>query len=350
MFQRTILDFNGTAMIMKVLIIANYRPSVGGISGQVALLHKYLNKEGFKVDIFSTKARMLSRFKIFYSLCKIANKYDVLHVHCCSYFGFFPLILGVTIAKKLRKKLICTYHGGDAKRFFRKYTRLVKHYLNRTDHNIVLSGFLANIFDQYEINYQIIPNIVEMDRSVYRERNEIKPKYISVRSLSPIYNIECIIRAFAIVKEVKQDAKLFILGDGVSRSELESLVLKLGVSDVHFKGLVPNTDIYDYLSQADIFISMPKIDNQPMSVLEAYNNGLLVISSRVGGVPYLVDDNRTGILVESDNHVELAEKMLWAVNNPEQSIEMIRAGKKELDKYRWDNIKDKIFALYSFND
>ncbi len=335
---------------MKVLIVANYKPSVGGISGQAALLHQCLNKEGIVADIFSTKASIFSRLKMFYSLRKISKRYDVLHIHGCSYLGFFPIILGVTIAKQLKKRVICTYHGGGAERFFERYSWLVKYYLNRTSQNIVLSGFLAKIFEKYGISYQIIPNILQINKSVYQERQEVRPKFISVRSLQPLYNVECIIRAFAIVKESYPEAELHILGDGICRSELEILTAKLNLSNVYFEGLVPNTKIYDYLNKADIFVSVPKIDNQPMSVLEAFNCGLLVISSRVGGVPYLVDENRTGVLVESNNHNELAEKMIWAVDHPKESIKMIKAAYKELDKYQWEEIKVKILKLYQYNN
>ena len=159
----------------------------------------------------------------------------------------------------------------------------MKRYLNRTDANIVLSGFLAEVFDKYGIKYHIIPNILEADDSHYRKRTTVCPRFISVRTLQPLYNVQCIIRAFAIVKEKIQDAILYILSDGPERHNLEVLVEELNLADVHFIGRVPNTKVYDYLAKTDIFVSMPTIDNQPMSVLEAFKCGLLVISSRVGG-------------------------------------------------------------------
>ena len=69
--------------------------------------------------------------------------------------------------------------------------------------------------------------------------------------------------------------------------------------NVTFVGAVPHKEMYHYLQQADVFVSAPKVDNMPMSVLEAFNAGLLVISSNVGGVPFLVADNSTGYLFES---------------------------------------------------
>ena len=177
---------------MKVLLICNYKPSVGGISGQVGLLQKYLRAEGHTTDIFSTKASVLQRLLLPMRLLRLARSYDVLHIHCCSGWGFLPAVVGVTVGRWLKKRLVLTYHGGGGERFFDKHTRLVKHYLTRTDANIVLSGFLAKVFDKHHLPYTVIPNIIELDGSHYRERKEIKPHFICIRAHEPLYNIPCI--------------------------------------------------------------------------------------------------------------------------------------------------------------
>lgn len=335
---------------MKILFLTKYVESVGGISGQVKLLTENLRNEGWDVTIFSTRGSVFKRITMFYTLRQVVMDYDVLHIHCCSYFGFFSAILGVTVAKRLGKRIICTYHGGGANEFFKKYPRLVKYYLSRTDENIVLSGYLAKTFDEYKLSYHIIPNILPDGDEHFRLRNEISPRFISVRSLQPLYNVQCIVKAFSLVKQFYADAELFILGDGECRKELEDLVQSYNINGVHFIGHVSNAEIYDYLDKADIFVSMPKIDNQPVSVLEAFKCGLLVISSNVGGVPYMVDNGRTGFLVESNNHRELAKRMIEAVKYPKKTQEMIRYGYDELAKYSWAEIKQKLFILYSNNN
>lgn len=92
---------------------------------------------------------------------------------------------------------------------------------------------------------------------------------------------------------------------------------------------------------------MPRIDNQPMSVLEAWRYGLLVISSNVGGVPYLVDDNKTGILVPSDDSESLAKAMIQAVEESDKSLSIMRNGTENLKEYSWSNIRNKIMSVYS---
>ena len=110
----------------KVLIIANYQPSVGGISVQIDLLHKYLNSEyGYIADIFSLKGSIVKRIFLILKLLITAKKYDVLHIHACSDRGFLPAIVGAYVGKICRKKIILTYHGGGADAFFARKINLV---------------------------------------------------------------------------------------------------------------------------------------------------------------------------------------------------------------------------------
>ena len=104
--------------------------------------------------------------------------------------------------------------------------------------------------------------------------------------------------------------------------------------------------IYNYLNQSDVFVSAPRIDNMPVSIIEAFNVGLLVISSRVGGVPYMVNDSVNGYLFKDNDYTELAEKMLKSVQNQDDSLAIIRAAKSEAAKYKWVNIKNELLTIY----
>ena len=389
---------------MNILLVCNYKPGVGGISGQVELLQKYLRSEGHVADIFSTKASILHRLLLPRKLLRIARGYDVLHIHCCSGWGFLPAVVGITVGRLLKKRVVLTYHGGGGEKFFDKHPTLVHHFLTRTDANIVLSGFLAKVFDKHHIPYTIIPNIIELDKTQFRLRETMKPNFICTRAHEPLYNIPCILRAFQKVltelsltgssisraqchacmnnaemeergrsqksesirisqselKELSEpisltgssektelpEATLILVGDGSQHEALMAMVNEMGLKNVTFTGRVDNSAIYRYLNQSDIFLSSPTVDNMPVSLLEAMNAGLLALSSRVGGVPYMIDDGNTGLLFESNNDAELAEKMLWAVENQDMSREIIIKAHQSIGGYRWENIKHKLYKAY----
>ncbi len=331
----------------KVLIICNYKKGVGGISGQVELLEKYLNREDdYKAEVFSLNKNVCVKVIWFFTLLQRVRKFDILHIHACSHWGFLPAIYGVIVGKVIKKRIVITYHGGGAEKFFEKNIGMVRYFLNKADVVITLSGFLKSIFDKYSISNVVIPNILEFQEHDFPQRKDISPNFISIRSLREIYNIKCIIKAFEIVKKQFLQATLTILGDGVCRKELEAYVRDNNIQDINFIGAVPNNEVYNYMDKADVFLSAPLIDNMPVSVLEAYNAGLLVVSSNVGGVPYILEDNVTGYLFESDNEKELAEKMMLGVNNQEQSLYIIKSAKKEVEKYSWKSVREKILGCY----
>ena len=334
---------------MRILLICNYKPGVGGISGQVEILQQKLRREGHTADIFSTKGSVFWRLGLFCNLRRVARNYDVLHIHCCSGWGFLPAVVGVAVGRRLKKRVVLTYHGGGGERFFDKHTRLVKHYLTRTDANIVLSGFLAKVFDNLHLPYSIIPNIIELDEGHYRERASIQPNFICVRAHEPLYNIPCILQAFQKVLTELPEATLTLVGNGSQHEALITIAKEMGLKNVSFTGRVYNKEIYQYLDKADIMLSSPKVDNMPVSLLEAMNAGLLVISSNVGGVPYMIEDNKTGYLFPSDDSNTLARLMIQAVQQSSESTAIIRNAHRAVNAYRWENIKDKLYHTYGFS-
>ena len=374
---------------MKILLISNYKRGVGGINAQVDLLQQFINQEdGWQADILSTKGNPIRRCIAFFKLLCKARRYDILHIHACSYWGMVPAVFGIIAGKLWRKRTIITYHGGEAKDYFAKHAAFVRRWLGRADEVIVLSGFLKEIFDQHQISSVAIPNIVVL-RPQTERTTTIAPKFISIRHLEPLYNIPCILQAYEQVLPQYPEATLDILGQGSMRAELETYVQEHNLTGVRFIGQVPNDKIYDYFADASIMLSAPKIDNMPVSLLEAMNAGLLVISSRVGGVPYMIVDGSqtyrhslkdgasayslefrgketseaitqtstpytlhhtpnkpTGLLFESENSNDLADKMLWALEHPQNVNTMILNAQKEVQKYAWKNVKQQLMKVY----
>ena len=334
---------------MNVLLICNYKPKVGGISGQVDILQKMLQADGHTAEVFSTKAPLLRRMLLPFKLKSKGKDFDVFHIHCCSNWGFLPAVVGVSVGRRLGKRIVLTYHGGGGEKFFDRHPKLVRHFLTRTDANIVLSGFLAQVFEKHGLPFVTIPNILELDDSRFRLREQLQPNYICTRAHEPLYNIPCILRAFHKVQSIRPEATLTLVGGGSEHENLVRMAEELGLQNVTFTGRVANEDIYTYLDRADIMLSAPTVDNMPVSVLEAMNAGLLVISSKVGGVPYMVKNNSTGLLFDSDDSDALAGKMLWAVDNQTVARAIALQGHKAVSRYRWENIKEQLYETYGIH-
>ena len=148
------------------------------------------------------------------------------------------------------------------------------------------------------------------------------------------------------MKEKHESGKLIIIGDGSERKNLELFVNQLNLEDVVFKGRIPNNDIYNELNKSDIFLNPTTIDNMPVSSLEALACGLLVISTKVGGIPYIIKDNENGLLVDDNDHVAMADKVDELIRNKNLSRKLINNGRKSIDNYNWHSIREKLHNIY----
>ncbi len=335
---------------MKILVIANYRESAGGISGVVFNHIKKISEEGHCIRIFNTKRSSFVRIFLIFSLLIKIRKFSIIHIHGCSGLGFFPVVLGI-IASKIfyNKKTIVTYHGGGAESFLRKHPKFIRKVLNKVDHVTVMSGFLQKIFMNYGVHTEILPNLIniEINDNFYPELKS--PRIISIRALEKIYNIDDIVNAFSLIKSEYINAELNIFGTGSEYQKIIQLSKRLGLDSINFHGQLPNEQIHVKLMKSNIMISVPSFDNQPMSILEAFAIGIPVISTNVGGIPYLIKDNVTGFLIEKKQPQQIFEKVKWIINNPEKTKIIVDNAKKEVLSFQWNNVKGILFELYGFN-
>jgi L-malate glycosyltransferase len=333
--------------MVRVLYIVNQNQGLGSIRSQVDILKNNLDETpGYKGDIYSTKGNFFIRLWLFVYLFFLGKKYDVFHIHGCSYWGFIPIVYGVTAGIILQKKIIITYHGGDAANFFSNRPGFTRFFLKKATHLVVLSGYLKTVFQEFGYKVQVIPNIIDNNDSYYKQRDNLRPNFISTRSLEPLYNIKLILDAFKKIQQKYTEATLVILGKGSLKKKFMNYIKEESINNVCFPGYVSNKTTHDYLAKADILINAPLTDNMPVSLLEAFSSGLLVISSNVGGVPYMIEHEKDGLLFESENLNDLVDKIEYALTYQDLSKQMVINAFNKIDIYRWKSVKKDILELY----
>jgi glycosyltransferase involved in cell wall biosynthesis len=330
----------------RILLVSNYKQSIGGISGQVEILLENFNNDEIKCDLFNTKTLNFYRLLLPIKLLLKGVKYDAFHIHGCSFKGFFPIIIGVLIGKVLNKKTIITYHGGGLQDFIYKHERLVKCFLLKANIITVPSKYLQDILKEHSINSIMLPNVIREDNVIFRKRSKINPYLTVTRSLEKVYNIDLVIDAFVFIKKKYMNARLRIIGDGKLKEVLKIKVTTLGVSDVEFIGRVKNVEIGRELNKSDIYINPTTKDSFSVSMFEAFACGLPVISTNVGAIPNFVKDGINGYLVDSDNIDQLVKKIELVIEDQERSNKMIKNGYKTVKEFQWSNLKKKYESIY----
>jgi glycosyltransferase involved in cell wall biosynthesis len=167
------------------------------------------------------------------------------------------------------------------------------------------------------------------------------------RNLEPIYDNATALRAFALVRAVHPLASLVIAGSGPQRAELEALARELGVADgVTFTGRVDNHAMAQLYRNADMMLNCSLVDNMPNSVLESLACGVPVVSTNVGGVPYLVEDGRTALLVPAAAPAQMAQAVLRLCAEPALAASLREAGLRQVQQYTWHNVRPRLLDVY----
>ena len=143
------------------------------------------------------------------------------------------------------------------------------------------------------------------------------------------------------------EAKMYIIGDGPEKDVIIALVNKLSLENVEFIGNVANEKVPEYFDMSDILINSSNVDNMPGSIIEAFAAGVVVVSTDVGGIPYMVENKVTGLLCGINQFEALGNAMLQVVDNPQQSCQMTKNAMQQIKKLEWHMIKQEWLQLYA---
>jgi glycosyltransferase involved in cell wall biosynthesis len=158
--------------------------------------------------------------------------------------------------------------------------------------------------------------------------------------------VDRILRAFAIIQEKLPEARLVVAGDGSQRASLEQLAKELKLRNTEFTGQVDHERIIELYDAADIYLNASEIDNQPLSILEAFACGLPVVSTDAGGIPFVVSDGETGFLVKRGDYEALADRAFRLLEDPELAGRIIARARNECRKYGWEAIREQWLEVY----
>lgn len=282
------------------------------------------------------------------SLFRQVPRYDVIHAFSASYWSFILAPAPAILASRLyRRSSVLNYRSGEADDHLTRWPLSTKPILRQTTRIVVPSGYLVDVFGRFGWPAQAIPNCPDFSRLRFRLRNPLRPVFLSNRNFEVHYNVACILRAFARLKDRYPEARLLVAGDGPEGPALHRLTAGLGLSGVEFLGRVEPHRMPDLIDKADIYLNMPNLDNMPTSILEAFAAGLPVVSSDAGGIPWIVDHGRTGLLVPRDDDDALASAASSLLENPALAGSLTAAARQQVEIYRWESVRNQWVDLYT---
>lgn len=215
---------------------------------------------------------------------------------------------------------------------------------------IYVSNFAKNIQEKYMPAVKSTPNIILYNFStsiIQKGKSTPKDKYfLFFGRLSYEKGLKTLLTAFKDIPE----CKLKVVGTGPKEEELKQFVLKTNMQNVDFLGYKQGKELSDLVYNA-YFVVVPSewYENNPMTIIEAYSVGTPVIGAKIGGIPEIVDDGKTGFQFTSANVEELKAVILKTNNlsNEEYSTisnNTIKFANENLSPYSYWN---KLIGFYS---
>lgn len=274
---------------------------------------------------------------------------DVVHAFSAGYWSFLlapaPALM---VSALFGRASILNYRTGEAEDHLRRHGWFAKPLMRLADRIVVPSGFLVDVFARHGLDAFAIANVVEPAATPYRRREPLGPRFLSNRNLEPLYNVGCILRAFAIVQARMPEATLVVAGTGSEAVKLRAEAEAQGLRGVTFVGAVAPSAMGALYDAADIYLNAPSVDNMPTSILEAFAAGLPIVSTRAGGIPYIVRDGENGLLVALDDHAAMAQASLLLLNNPSLAPRLTATARAEVEqRYTWTAVMPQWQELYA---
>jgi glycosyltransferase involved in cell wall biosynthesis len=159
--------------------------------------------------------------------------------------------------------------------------------------------------------------------------------------------VDVVIDALIRLKRLEPAATLTLAGSGSLDDELRRQAAVSGARGaIRFAGRVDPADMPRLYDEADICVNASVIDNQPVSILEAFASGLPVATTPTGDIPSMVRHLETGVLVPARDPDALAAGLRWLLRHQGRARELARAARMEIDRHTWPAVRDAWAGVY----
>jgi len=347
---------------LRIALVAPGRGATGGQETQASTLEDRLRSEGHRVrripidpvpppSLRWTRGvpyvrTLFNEAQYMRSLTTVRFA-DVVHVFSASYWSFLLSPLPAILSGRLfRRRVVLHYHSGEAEEHLGHWGMLVHPWLRLADALVVPSLYLREVFAAHGYDTRLIPNVIETDRFRFRPRTPLEPRFVSTRNLDPGYRVDVTLRAFALLRERFPEATLLIAGCGREEERLRDLARELGPQGIRFLGALDRSHMPELLERSHVYLNASVIDNQPVSILEAFAAGVPVVTTVPGDLRHMVRDGETGAIVPPGDPRAMANAAAALFDRPDRTRRIAEKAREEAERHAWAAVRDDWMRAY----
>jgi len=326
-----------------ILLISNLfsvGASYGGVCKELAAR---LTEQGWNTLTTSSAAnRYIRPADMLSTIFTNAKHYDIAQIDVFSGAAFRWAETSLWALKRLGKPVILTLHGGNLPQFGQQHPRRLQALLTAADEVVTPSRYLLEKLRKYHPSIRLIANPIHIGNYPYRLRTQPSANILYLRALHKMYNPTLAIHSLKKLRETHPEATLKLIGpdkgDGAAE-EVQIAIEETGLAgSVDVVGAIPKAEVPQRMTQGEIFINTTNVDNTPISVIEAMACGLCVVSTNVGGIPYLLTHEHDALLVPPNDADAMAAAIRRILTEPGLAQHLSQNARATTEKFAWSHI------------
>lgn len=333
----------------NLLYIGNALSSSNSTVTTIETLSAHL-RETFSVKIASKKSNKVLRLLDMIKLVIVnRSNTDVVLIDTYSTVNFYYALVISQLCRFYNIKYVTILHGGNLENRLKHNPKLSNLLFKNAFKLVAPSNFLKSVFNNYDYKDVVfIPNSIEIDNYQFYNRNIDTINLLWVRSFSTIYNPELAILILEKLLKNGYNAELTMIGPDVDGSlKRVKELAKSKQLNVNFTGKLSKLAWLELSKNSNVFINTTNLDNTPISVIEAMALGLPVVSTNVGGLPFLIADNINGLLVEPENADAMVKAIIKLKLEEDLRNKLVLNARSMVEEFSWKAVKPKWVALFS---
>lgn len=335
-------------MFKNLLYIGNKLSAHGLNQTSIETLGILLQKEGYSIRFSSSKKNQYFRLlDMCWAVVSQSKKTDYVLIDTYSTSSFWYAFFTSQLCRFFSVPYIPILRGGNLLNRLKTNPRLSKMIFDNSHKNVAPSNFLFSGFKQFGFqNLEFIPNTIKSDDYKFKKRENFQPKLLWVRAFASIYNPKMAIDVVYLLQKKYPNATLCMVGpdkDG-SLSEVKKYAKKKDIA-VLFTGKMSKNEWTSLSKEYDIFINTTHFDNTPISVIEAMALGLAVVTTNVGGIPYLLEANKDAVLVNDNDAEAMTKGIEMIIQNQIFAKTITTNARSKVVAFDWEIVKQRWFTI-----
>src|SRR5438105_4059895 len=306
-------------------------------SGDLALR---LESRGWTTRVTSSRPGRLARpWNMLIETWRARHQYAVACVDVFSGPAFLGAEAACAVLRRLGKPYTLILRGGNLPEFSRRHPARVRRLFSSAVAVTCPSHYLVTEMRSMRTDLVLLPNPLDVARYAFHERRPLLRHLVWLRAFHETYNPELAVEVLGRIRKQYDDVRLIMIGPDKGDGSLQKTrrtAKKLGIDEaVTFPGAVPKLDVPNHLSRGDIFLNTTNCDNTPVSVMEAMACGLPVVSTNVGGIPYLVEDGESALLTPPADAEAMSNAVVRLMHEPNLARPLARTGRQRVEAFDW---------------